>query len=167
MPPRRSSATRVGAELSRLAPALSRWMERTLASHDPPLTVVQLQTLRAIDGGRGMGADIARAAGITQAAVSQVVGALERAGLVARGERDPEDRRRQALALTADGRAALASAEALVAGRLEALIGDLPGPELDALDRSLSRVADAVAGVPPPRPPAPPARRPGPARKRA
>ncbi|MGE3235854.1 MAG: MarR family winged helix-turn-helix transcriptional regulator [Thermoleophilia bacterium] len=135
-------------------------MERTLASHDPPLTVVQLQTLRAIDGGRGMGADIARAAGITQAAVSQVVGALERAGLVARGERDPQDRRRQALALTTDGRATLASAETLVAGRLEALIGDLPGPELDALDRSLSRVADAVAGVPPPRRPAPPPPRP-------
>lgn len=166
MPPRRSSATRVGAALSRLGPALARWMERTLAAHDPPLTVVQLQTLRAIDGGRGMGADIARAAGITQAAVSQVVGALERVGLVARGERDPEDRRRQALALTPDGRAVLASAEALVAGRLEALIGDLPGPELDALDRSLSRVADAVSGVPPPRPPSPAARRPGPARKR-
>jgi len=160
----------VGAALSRLAPALARWIERTLASHDPPLTVVQLQTLRAIHGGRGLGADIARAAGITQAAVSQVVGALERAGLVARGERDPDDRRRQALALTPAGVAALASAEALVAGRLERLIGDLPRPELDALDRSLSRVADAVAGVPPPRPPAPPRRRgsppPGPRRPR-
>lgn len=167
MPPRRSSATRVGATLSRLAPALARWMERTLASHDPPLTVVQLQTLRAIDGGRGLGADIARAAGITQAAVSQVVGALERTGLVARGERDPEDRRRQALALTPDGRAALASAETLVAGRLEGLIGDIPGPELDALDRSLLRVADAVAGVPPPRAPSPPPHRhpPPPARR--
>ena len=168
MPPKRSSATRVGAALSRLAPALTRWIERTLASHDPPLTVVQLQTLRAIAGGRGLGADIARAAGITQAAVSQVVGVLERAGFVVRGDRDPQDRRRQALALTPDGRRALASAEALVAGRLEALIGDLPGPELDALDRSLSRVADAIAGVPPPRAPAPPPpRRPGPARKRA
>jgi DNA-binding MarR family transcriptional regulator len=158
----------VGAALSRLAPALARWIERTLASNDPPLTVVQLQTLRAIAGGRGLGADIARAAGITHAAVSQVVGALERAGLVARGERDPDDRRRQALSLTPEGAATLASAEALVAGRLETLIGGLPQPELDALDRSLSRVADAIAGVPPPRPPAPPPppRRPGPARKR-
>jgi DNA-binding MarR family transcriptional regulator len=128
--------------------------------------VVQLQTLRAIDGGRGLGAEIARAAGITQAAVSQVVGALERAGLVARGERDPDDRRRQALMLTPDGAEALASAEALVAGRLEALIGALPQPELDALDRSLSRVADAIAGVPPPRPPAPPPRRPAPPGRR-
>lgn len=168
MPPKRSSATRVGATLGRLAPVLARWIERTLAAHDPPLTVVQLGTLRAIAGGRGLGADIARAAGITQAAVSQVVGALERDGLVARGDRDPRDRRRQALALTDAGRAVLASAEGLVARRLEALVGDLPGPELDALDRSLSRVADAIAGVPPPRAPVlhppphpgPPGRRP-------
>lgn len=157
MPPRRSSATTVAATLSRLAPGLNRWIERTLAAHDPPLTVVQLQTLRAVAGGRGLGADIARAAGITQAAVSQVVGALERAGLVARGDRDPADRRRQALALTSEGTAVLRSAERLVAGRLEELVGDLPGPELDALDRSLARVADAVAGVPPPpRAPHPP-----------
>ena len=156
MPPRRSSADSVGATLSRLAPGLVRWIERTLAGHEPPLTVVQLGTLRAIAGGRDLGADIARAAGITPAAVSQVVGALERDGLVARGDRDPRDRRRQSLALTDAGRDALASAERLVARRLAELIGEMPGPELDALQRSLSRVADAIAGVPPPRAPAPP-----------
>ncbi len=81
---------------------------------------------------------------------------------MARGERDPRDRRRQALALTPAGEAALASAERLVAGRLETLIRDQPAPELDALDRSLARVADAIAGVPPPRAPHPPPGRPGP-----
>jgi DNA-binding MarR family transcriptional regulator len=88
--------------------------------------VVQLGTLRAIAGGRELGADIARAAGITPAAVSQVVGALERDGLVARGDRDPRDRRRQSLALTSAGRVALASAERLVARRLAELSGEMP-----------------------------------------
>jgi DNA-binding MarR family transcriptional regulator len=164
MPPRRRSANDLGATLSRLAPALSRWIERTLAGHDPPLTVAKLETLRAIGGGRALGSELARAAAITPAAVSQIVGALERDGLVARGERDPDDRRRQSLALTAAGVTALRSAERLVARRLGELLGDLPPPELDAFDRLLVRVADAIAGVPPPRAPRPPPR-PGPPRR--
>jgi len=140
---------------------VTRWLERLLAAHDPPLTVAQLLALRAIGRGGAGAADLARSAGVSAAAVSQLVAELERAGLVGRTPM-AHDRRRLELALTEPGRAALASAAAALRARLGPLVADLPPPEADALARALSHVEAALAGTPPPRRRPPEARPPRP-----
>jgi DNA-binding MarR family transcriptional regulator len=140
---------------------LARWTERLLAAHEPPLTIAQYAVLEAIAEGGSVGADLARRAAVTPAAVSQHLAALERAGLVERARTDA-DRRRQALALTPDGVRTLDSARAAVRDRLRELLADLPAPEVDALRSLLPRLESLLAGTaPPPRPPRPP-RPPGP-----
>lgn len=156
MPPRPRSHTReAGAALAAAAPLASRWVERVLASHDPPLTVAQYLALRAIQSTPLSGAELARRTGVSGPAVSQLVTALETAGLV---ERQPAetDRRTRGLALTARGTRILKSAEDLVSERLAELLTDLPKPEADALTRLLERVEAALSGQPPPRRPHPP-----------
>src|SRR5690348_3086029 len=124
-----------------VAPVATRWIERVLASSEPPLTVAQLLALRAIaDGGAGA-AELARRAGVSAAAVSQLVAGLERAGYVARTAAT-RDRRRRELALSESGRAVLDSASALLRDRLGPLL-ELPPPEADALARLLQQVGDA------------------------
>lgn len=149
-----------------VAPLLARWLERLLAGHRPSLTVAQYEALRAVAAGEASGASLARRAGVSGPAVSQLLAGLVDAGLL---RRDPQagDRRRRALALSGHGRRVLRSADALLADRLESLLGELPPPEADALARALPVVAAGLAGTPPPRRPrpprppgAPPARRP-------
>ncbi len=154
-PPRKRRAAGAAEALVAVAPLVTRWIERLLAAHEPPLTVPQFLALRAIDREDVSGAEIARRAGVSAPAVSQLLAALVDAGLV---ERRPqaEDRRRQALALSAAGQEALRSAEALLRERLGALIADLPRPEQDALARALPSVEAALSGAPPPRRPHPP-----------
>ena len=154
-PPRKRRAAGAAEALVAVAPVVTRWIERLLAAHEPPLTVPQFLALRAIDREDVSGAEIARRAGVSAPAVSQLLAALVDAGLV---ERRPqaEDRRRQALALSAAGQEALRSAEALLRERLGALIADLPRPEQDALARALPSVEAALSGAPPPRRPHPP-----------
>jgi DNA-binding MarR family transcriptional regulator len=172
VPPRPPSAPRledVAGSLSRVAPLVTRWTERLLAAHDPPLTPAQYRALQAIAGGDAHGADLARQAGVSAAAVSQLLSGLEGAGLIQRGARGGDDRRRQSLSLTSTGEAALESARALLRDRLAGLLGDLPPPEVEALGRSLPRLEAILGGAappprpgrrPPPPPPGPP--RPGP-----
>ena len=116
-------------------------------------------------GGNAHGADLARQAGVSAAAVSQLLSGLQAAGLIERGARGGDDRRRQSLSLTPAGAAALASARALLRERLAGLLGDLPPPEVDALGRSLPRLEAILGGTaPPPRPgrrPLPPPPPPG------
>ena len=141
---------------------VSRWVERLLAAHEPPLTLAQFQALRAVAAEPVTAADLARRTGVSGAAVSQLVGALERAGWVERS-REVDDRRRHTLALTATEPSVLASATKLVDARLGALLGDLPRPEADSLARLLDKVEHALGGAPPPRrrrPPRPRVRRP-------
>src|SRR3954451_16654848 len=103
MPPTPKSHTReAGAALAAAAPLASRWVERVLASHDPPLTVVQYLALRAIQAAPLSGAELARRTGVSGPAVSQLVSALENAGRVER-QRVESARRTRALALTAHG----------------------------------------------------------------
>jgi DNA-binding MarR family transcriptional regulator len=151
--PRHPQTSRRTAEaLARAAPLVSRWIERVLASHDPPLTVAQYLALRAIAEGGLVGAELARRASVSPAAVSQLLAALEAGGLV---ERRPAagDRRRQALALGAAGRETLASAQRLLQEQLAPLLADLPHPEVDALGRLLARLETTLSGAaPPPRP---------------
>jgi DNA-binding MarR family transcriptional regulator len=163
--PRRRHAEAAEA-LVTVAPLVSRWIDRLLASHEPPLTVTQFLALRAIVEQRVSGSELARRAGVSGPAVSQLLAGLADADLLAR-EEVVEDRRRQALALTLRGEEAVASAQTLLRERLSALLAELPGPEADALARALARVAATLSDAPPPRrPPAPthpppPGHRPG------
>jgi DNA-binding MarR family transcriptional regulator len=143
-----------------VAPLATRWIERVLAAHEPPLTVPQYLALRAIAREGVSGTDLARRSGVSGPAVSQLLAGLADAGLV---ERRPveTDRRRVALALTVTGERALSSAEKEVRGRLGTLLTELPPPEADALARALPDVEAALSGADPPRrrrppPPGPP-----------
>ena len=143
----------------RTAPLVSRWIERLLAAHDPPLTVAQYLTLQAIGDGEVVGAELARRAAVSPAAVSQVLAALEESGLLSRGRLE-NDRRRQPLALTEQGQWALRSAQTALRERLAGLLTDMPPHEADALARLLALLQASLSGTPPPprphRPPPPP-----------
>jgi DNA-binding MarR family transcriptional regulator len=138
---------------------VSRWIERLLAAHDPPLTVAHYLTLQAIADGDVVGAELARRAAVSPAAVSQVLAALEESGLVTRA-RLHDDRRRQPLALTDQGRRTQRSAQRALRERLAGLLADLPAHEADALAHLLERLETSLSGTPPPprphRPPPPP-----------
>jgi DNA-binding MarR family transcriptional regulator len=164
MPPPRRRQTDAADALAAVAPLAARWIERLLANHDPPLTVSQYLVLRAVAREDVGGAELARRAGVSAPAVSQLVGGLVDAGLV---ERRPvaDDRRRQALALTRAGDGAFTRAQALLGDELAALLTDLPKPEADALARALPRVESLLSGAPPPRRPHHPPKPPKPHRK--
>lgn len=139
----------------RTAPLVSRWIERLLAAHEPPFTVAQYLTLQAIADGEVVGAELARRAAVSPAAISQLLAALEEAGMLAR-DRLGDDRRRQPLTLTEHGQWALRSAQTALRERLAGLLADMPPPETDALARLLERLQASLSGTPPPpRPPRP------------
>jgi len=138
-----------------VAPLLSRWLERLLAGHEPPLSAAQYEALRAVGAGDVSAAELARRSGVSGPAVSQLLGGLVDAGLLQRGEL-AGDRRRHALTLSPDGRRVLRSADALLSGQLESLLGTLARPEADGLARALPFVEASLAGTPPPRRPKPP-----------
>lgn len=160
--PHRSRDDAAGA-LVAVAPLVSRWIERLLAGHRPPLTVAQFLALRAIAGEGVSGSELARRTGVSGPAISQLLAALVDAGLLERRE-SSIDRRQHTLTVSARGGRALASAQALVEGRLSVLLADLPRPEADALARALPRVEATLAGAPPPRRHQPPRRPPRPGR---
>jgi DNA-binding MarR family transcriptional regulator len=165
MPPHRrprQAHGRAADELVRVVPLVGRWIERLLAAHQPPLTVPQLLALEAASTGTARGAELARSAAVSPAAVSQLLSGLEDAGLLERARAD-DDRRRQILVLTAAGSEALRSARLALRDGIGAVLGGLPPPEADALARALERLAAELGGTPPPRRPPrphPPHRRP-------
>src|SRR6266566_4847705 len=131
--PRRWNTAHESADaLSRVAPLVSRWIERLLAAHEPPLTLAQYLALDAVAAGEIAGSELARRAAVSPAAVSQLLAALEGAGLVKR-LRTGDDRRRQNVALTLSGERALRSARTLLRERLAVILSELPGREADAL----------------------------------
>ena len=159
MPPHKPLHEAAGS-LVAVAPLLSRWLERLLAGHEPPLSAAQYEALRAVAAGDLSAAELARRSGVSGPAVSQLLGGLVDAGLLQRGEL-AGDRRRHALTLSAEGTRVLRSSDALLTGQLESLLASLPPPEVDALARALPFVEAGLAGTPPPRRPKPPPR-PGP-----
>jgi DNA-binding MarR family transcriptional regulator len=160
MSPKRIGRRDAAEALVAVAPLVSRWIERLLAGHRPPLSVGQFLALRAIATEEVSGSELARRTGVSGPAVSQLLASLADAGLIERSEL-AEDRRRHNLALTAGGEATLASAQALLRERLSSLLVELPRPETDALARALPQVEARLSGAPPPRRPHPP-RPPGP-----
>jgi DNA-binding MarR family transcriptional regulator len=155
MPRPRHTQIEAAEALVAVAPLAARWIERLLASHDPALTTPQYLALRGIAREQLSVNELARRAGVTGPAASQLVTALADAGLIDRRTAE-HDRRRQEHALTAKGQSALASAEVVLAGQMASLIGNLPRPEIDALVRALPQVEAALSGVAPPRRPSPP-----------
>jgi DNA-binding MarR family transcriptional regulator len=147
--PRKQGSREAAEALVRTAPLVSRWIERLLAAHDPPLTVTQYLTLQAIDEGELVGAELARRAAVSPAAVSQLLATLERSGLLGHA-RHADDRRRHPLVLTESGRSALRAAQSALRESLADLIADLPRPEADALARLLERLQDSLSDTPPP-----------------
>ena len=142
-----------------VAPLASRWIERLLAGHEPPLTLGQFSALRAIAAEPLSAADLARRTGVSGAAVSQLVTTLEASGWVQRTPAE-DDRRRQGLSLTPPGEAVFRSATRLLRSRLGALLGELPPHESEHLARLLKRVEEELGGSPPPRRPHPHPRKP-------
>ena len=140
--------------LVRTAPLVSRWIERVLAAHDPPLTVAQYLALQAVADGEVVGAELARRAAVSPAAISQLLASLEDAGMLSRA-RQGDDRRRQQLALTEQGRWTLRSAQTALRERLAGLLADMPRAETDALARLLERLEASLSGTPPPPRPKP------------
>jgi DNA-binding MarR family transcriptional regulator len=142
-------------ELVGTAALTVRWAERLLATHDPPLTLGQYLALRSIARESLTAAELARRAGVSGPAVSQLITGLEDAGWVARSRAD-DDRRRQQLALSDAGVTVLESAASDLQIGLGPLLASLPPPEQDALDRAMPHVEAALGGTPPPRRPPPP-----------
>jgi DNA-binding MarR family transcriptional regulator len=126
-----------------------------LGGHEPPLTTPQYLALRAIAKEPTSVSDLARRAGVSGPAATQLVNALENEGLVERRP-EPDDRRRQRLVLSSDGERTLRSGEAMLTERVGQLIDSLPPPEIDALAQALPVVEAALAGTAPPRRPPPP-----------
>jgi len=150
--PNHASTGQAADALVRTAPLVSRWIERLLAGHEPPLTVAQYLALQAVGEGQVVGAELARRTAVSPAAVSQLLAALEDAGLLRR-ERLAEDRRRQPLTLTEHGEWTLRSAQTMLRERLAGLLSDLPPPEAGAFAGLLGRLEASLSGTaPPPRP---------------
>lgn len=133
-----------------------------MARHRPPLTVAQLLALRAIGTEDLTGSELARRAGVSGPAVSQLVGVLADGGLVRRTPLEG-DRRSWTLRLSPAGAGVLRSALALLRAELGNVLGELPRPEADALARALPQVEALLSGAPPPRRPPPPRHGPVPA----
>jgi DNA-binding MarR family transcriptional regulator len=126
-------------ELVGSAAATVRWAERLLSAHEPALTLAQYLALHSIRRGPVTAAELARRAGISGPAASQLLSTVESAGWVTRTP-FAHDRRSHELALTGTGARVLASAN-------------------DVLHRSLAELEAILGGDPPPRrhrPPRPP-----------
>jgi DNA-binding MarR family transcriptional regulator len=151
--PRREPLAQAEAaeRLAGVVPHLARWIERLLAAHEPPLTVAQLLALEAAEE-EIAAAQLAERAAVSPAAVSQLLTALEDAGLVER-LRASEDRRRQRLVLTVSGRRTLRSVREALSKGLLPLVNVLRRPEAESLAAALAVLAPAVGGTPPPRRP--------------
>jgi len=161
MPRHEHAETRAAQALVGAAPLVARWIERLLAANLPPLTTPQYLALRAIAAGQVSAGELARRAGVSGPAASQVLTGLADAGLVVRTAAD-DDHRRQQLTLTPAGRELLAAVETTLSERIGSLIVELPRPEVDALARALPRVEAVLSGTAPPRRPQPPRRPPKP-----
>src|SRR5437870_545748 len=69
-PRNRHNGRQAAEALVRTAPLVSRWIERLLAGHEPPLTVAQYLALQAIGEGEVVGSELARRTASTSPAAA-------------------------------------------------------------------------------------------------
>jgi MarR family transcriptional regulator, transcriptional regulator for hemolysin len=93
----------IGLQLSRVAKSVSSAFEAALASAGGSLPTWLILLNLKLDQSANQ-RQLAEAVGIREATLTHHLGGMERLGLITR-ERDPENRRTQLLALTADGEA--------------------------------------------------------------
>lgn len=122
------------------------------------LTYAQSQVLFYVEQHPGchMG-DVAKAFGVTLAAITQIVDRLEQKKFLARGT-DPGDRRVYALELTAEGKALVEELETLQIEGLEVVLARMSGRDrnrvikgLEALVEAATREQEEARGAPEPR----------------
>ena len=132
-------AADVAAGLERLV-ALIRWLS------PPGLSLTTAATLATLARtGPGRLTALAAAEGVTQPAMTQLVGRLEQAGLAMRSA-DPDDGRAVQVQITDAGRELIAQRRAARAERLSALLGQLSQSDQDALAAALPAI-NALASV--------------------
>lgn len=113
-------------------------------------TVLQLAILRhLIARGSATAASLAAAEHVTQQAIAQSLAPLKLAGLV-RARRDPQDRRKSAISVTAAGRGLIesiySSRDTWLTHALEATVGPGDRAALDATIDLLEALADVDLG---------------------
>ena len=115
-----------------LLPQLSA-LTRSLARGASNLSRTQISVLRTLrDDGPTRISDLAAGERVAQPSMTTLVNRLERQGLVARTA-DPADLRAVLVAITGDGRKALAAAVSEIEARLAAQLGQLSGDDREAL----------------------------------
>jgi DNA-binding MarR family transcriptional regulator len=119
---------------------------RARVEPDAVLTTSQYDLLCPLgDGALGL-RELARAAGVSAPTATRMIDGLEARGHVTR-ERAPEDRRAVRIALTGDGRAAVAASRARRDARRRALFDQLSPGERRAAAKVLARLAAAYEEV--------------------
>ncbi|HWI75214.1 MAG TPA: MarR family transcriptional regulator [Baekduia sp.] len=119
---------------------------RARVEPDAVLTTSQYDLLGPlVDAALGL-RELARAAGVSAPTATRMIDGLEARGLVTR-ERAPEDRRAVRIALTGDGRAAVADHRDRLRARRRALFDQLSPGERRAAAKVLARLAAAYEGV--------------------
>jgi DNA-binding MarR family transcriptional regulator len=113
------------------------------------VTTLQYTALTVLARREGMtSAELARSSFVTAQAMTDLVGALERHGLISR-HRDPAHGRRITITLSAKGRALLDDLSEPVAAIEEQLVSGLSGPERAGLHDVLNRCRAALTPHPP------------------
>ena len=104
------------------------------------LSLTAVATLSSLDRqGPQRITTLATAEGVSQPSMTQLIQRLEQRGLVTRGS-DPADGRVALVAVTDQGRAALAARRKRSAERIADLLADLPEPDVRALADGLAAV---------------------------
>ena len=130
---RSPQAADVAAGLSRLL-SLIRWLS------PPGMSLTTAATLATLEqAGPTRLTVLAASEGVTQPAMTQLVGRLEEAGLAIRCA-DPADGRAVNVQITDAGRALVAERRAVRAGRLSALLSQLSQVDQDALAAALPAI---------------------------
>ncbi|WP_433832148.1 MarR family winged helix-turn-helix transcriptional regulator [Actinoplanes sp. CA-015351] len=135
---------------SQLLPVLARLVRflRQLDSPDNPSAVSLAVLRRLANDGPGRVTDLARLERASQPGMTQLVGRMEKAGLVQRAP-DPADGRGVLVEVTREGRDVIARTHAHYVATLDELFGHLEAEDSEAIVRAipalerLARVAEA------------------------
>jgi DNA-binding MarR family transcriptional regulator len=147
-PPAPRGAAADAAALVALLPALGRLMGEAIQAGPEAerLTLAQYRFLVHLVAGDRMSGELARCLGITPSSVTTTVDVLVQRGFAERSGA-PGDRRRIRVQATADGRRALAAAQARMLARAEEILAHLPDAERRRLADGLGALATALAAA--------------------